>query len=73
MKQKVTVNFPKLIEYLSEATRCPPLVYALKVLYENSSLSVSCWVSVIILYVNVTFLLKVVIINLHVRTVVILI
>jgi len=44
LKKKETVNFQSLLALVKRLTNCPPIVYALTVLYENSCLSLSCWV-----------------------------
>jgi len=47
LKKKETVNFQSLLALVKRLTNCPPIVYALSVLYENSCLSLSCWVALI--------------------------
>ncbi len=37
-------DFEKLLSYLLELTEFPPLVYSLRVLFEQSYLSISGWV-----------------------------
>ena len=45
-KERNNVDIPRLLTFLSRLTTCPPMVYALKLLYENSYLKLPCWVSV---------------------------
>ena len=43
-KQHEHVDIAKLITYLKMLTYCPPLVYALNILHEESYLKLPCWV-----------------------------
>ena len=43
-KQHEHVDITKLITYLKTLTHCPPLVYALNILHEESYLKLPCWV-----------------------------
>ena len=45
-KERNNVDIPRLLVFLSRLTTCPPMVYALKLLYENSYLKLPCWVRI---------------------------
>ena len=47
-KERNNVDISRLLVFLSRLTTCPPMVYALKLLYENSYLKLPCWVSICI-------------------------
>ena len=44
-KERANVNLPRLLAYLLKLTKCPPMVHSLYLLYENSFLTLSGWVS----------------------------